>query len=263
MNLESLKYKNFKMEVVPSSPTLKSGKRTYDIVVSTKVAVPKYTGVAVKARRARQATVYSNHYDLVFPKDQPIYQWNATFAPELPEDSRGVIDSIFQANMRDIITTMGKFIRAANCLFTFVLPVDKEDVKLFTFGKHPDFKVTLKRQKDLNFSQIFAMDIKKAEVMRVINFQVKQMMKSLKYLEFGIDRKYFAPKNTVQEEVMRGDFILNIMKGFGLLWMSTRVVQSYKSIAAAKLSESTICGRRSSGTSHKAWICKLCWTSLW
>lgn len=58
------------------------------------------------------------------------------------------------------------------------------------------------------------MDIDRVEIYRVVNFQIKNMMKKLKYLEFGIDRKFYEPGSTAQAEVLRGDFILNIMKGY-------------------------------------------------
>lgn len=139
------------MEIVPDKPTIKSGKRTYTIALPQHVAKPHYGGVAVKARKAREIAVLSNHYNLSFPKTK-IYQWNAKFDPELPEDSREVINDIFFANTREILTTLGKFVNASNCIFTFELPVDKEDVKLFTFSNHPKFKITLARlDKNLDF----------------------------------------------------------------------------------------------------------------
>jgi len=202
------------MEKIPNKPTIKSGTVKYNITIPKHVEHPPYTAVALKAKRAREITVLSNHYNLKFNSSN-IYQWNAKFSPDLEGDSRKIIDNIFMANHRDIISSLGSYIRASNCIFTFQLPKDKEDVKLFTFDNHPDFKVTLsKLDKNLNFDSILSMDIDRFEIFRVVNFQIKMMMKKNKYQEYGIDRKFFIPGKTVQEEVLNGNFILNIMKGF-------------------------------------------------
>lgn len=126
------------MERISQAPDLKSTTAQTLIVIPTHVEKPQYIGQAVKNKKAREVGVYCNHYNVKFQKGK-IYQWHAKFNPELPEDSRGLIDQIFQANTRSILTSLGKFVRASNCLFTFNLPVDKEDVKIFTFGDHSEF----------------------------------------------------------------------------------------------------------------------------
>lgn len=52
------------------------------------------------------------------------------------------------------------------------------------------------------------------QLFRVINFQLKNIMRKNKYIEFGIDRKYFDSGATNQLEVMRGNFLLDVMKGY-------------------------------------------------
>jgi hypothetical protein len=201
------------MEHVAKQPKAKYEAKTYDIKIPLHVKCPEYTGVAVKAKRARDISVLSNHYNIDFPKGK-IFQWDAKFSPALEAGSREVMDDVFEANFKDIITTIGKFVRASNCLFTFALPVDNETTNTFSFGKHQDFTLTLIRvDKTLDMANMLSMDVNRFEVIRVINFQIKNMMKALGYNEFGIDRKYFDNKKN-QVEVLKGDFILNVMKGF-------------------------------------------------
>ncbi len=49
--------------------------------------------------------------------------------------------------------------------------------------------------------------------MRVVNFQVKQMLRSLKYHEYGMDRKFFEQQYSSVGHV-EGAYFLQIYKGF-------------------------------------------------
>ena len=106
---------------------------------------------------------------------------------------------------------MGPYIRTAVTCFSFKKPSNK----VVVFKDHDKFHLTLKlTERVLSFQNIFSDDEKRFEVMRVINSGVKQIMKANKYLEFGIDRKYYDSNvNKIPTEEIN-DFILKFMQGF-------------------------------------------------
>jgi hypothetical protein len=178
---------------------------TPSFVVPKLVERPKFI-----AKNAKKIKVWSNHYDISF-KGTRVYQWYGEFSPELPDDSRQVIDEVYRFNSRAIRDQIGPYIRAVNTIFSFTPPKNK----LITFNKHEQFELTLKKtDKEMNFEALMATDERRFEVMRVINIGVKQIMKENKYLEFGIDRKFYDsnPQNIATETI--GDFSLRFMQGF-------------------------------------------------
>lgn len=201
------------MEIIPKQPDIKYGKKEYKTILGP---IPeksdfKYTGVAVKAKRARVSSVISNHFNLKFKKTK-VYQFNARFSPELEEGARDKIDEIFRANGRKIRELLGSYVRAVNCVFTFKLP--KEGSKLFEFKEHKEYTLELIKTKELDFKELFSVASDRFELFRVLNIQIKQIMKKNKYLEFGIDRKYYDTGATQQLEIMNGEFLLDVMKGY-------------------------------------------------
>jgi hypothetical protein len=167
---------------------------------------------------AKLTKVVSNHFTITIPQGRA-YQWIAEVFPEIEKDSREILDSIFNINMRDITRSIGKFVRASNCLYTFDMPSQNRDVKVFEFkNTSPDFEqftLTLKRQDNLiRFQDIAAADESRFEVIRVLNFFVKKLMGNLNFKEYGRDRKFYNQKQTAEVDVLNGDFSLEIMKGY-------------------------------------------------
>lgn len=125
------------MENIPSQPVIKKF-----------TDKPNSDGMIAKFKLARNVSVYSNHYSFTIPKGKA-YQWIAEVSPEIEKDSRVFLDKLFNIHMRDIIKAIGKFVRASNCLFTFSIPNENKDTKIFTFTtKNEDMKeytLTLKR----------------------------------------------------------------------------------------------------------------------
>ena len=197
------------MEKIPSKPKIKGSK----ISVPRHVPRPKYEGVALSKKRARKTDIVCNHYDLSFNQKATIRQWDAQFMPELPPDSRELINEIFEFNKAEIRRYLGSYIRASNCLFTFSQPT--QDAHVFEFAKHPKYSITLGMlERKLSFNQLFSKDVERFEIFRVINFQIKQMMKANKYVAFGIDRKFYDKNSDQTLDVLDGDFSLTVLKGF-------------------------------------------------
>jgi len=234
-----LTQKKSKMEHIPSTPT-----------ISKTTSVPKSDGTIAKLKLARTISVFSNHYGFSIPKGKA-YQWIAEITPEVEKDSREIFDKIFNVNMRSIIKTIGKFVRASNCLFTFDIPHANKDTKIFTFTTDsPDLKeyvLTLKRQDNIiSFEDIARVDASRFEVLRVLNFFIKKLMGNLNFQEFGKDRKFYNQSKTAQVDVLGGDFTLEIMKGFKtavefyqsgpkvLIDCTRRIIRSYDMLAEMK-----------------------------
>ena len=197
------------MEKISTKASIKGIK----INVPRFVPRPKYEGVSIKQKRARKANIVCNHYDISFNQKATIRQWDAKFTPELPPDSRQLINEIFDFNRAEIRKTIGSYVRASNCLFTFSKPT--EDAHVFEFKGHKDYGVTLAMlDRKLSFQQLFSTDVGRFEIFRVINFQIKQMMKANKYVAFGIDRKFYDKNSNQTLEVLNGDFALTVLKGF-------------------------------------------------
>jgi len=196
-----------------------------------------------KGDKSIKIKVVSNHYNISF-KGGSVYQWFAEFEPELAEDSREVINRVFNSNRKEIYQRIGKTVRAVNTVFSFAKPpVEKISVfnKDFELYKDKGYKLTLKRlDRVLNMDNIFAQFDEKFEIMRVVNICIKQMMAANKYREFGIDRKFYDPTPKSLETESIGDFVLNFMKGFKttidmyqggvpkiLIDSSTRIIRGY------------------------------------
>lgn len=200
------------MEKIPTGPVVKGFSQKIKVALSQPIEKPAFKGVALEKGRARKARVICNHFNLSFRKSK-IYQFNARFNPKLEENARDKIDEIFRANTRDIKKMLGNFVRAVNCVFSFSEPQEK--TKLFTFSNHEDYKLELiKLDKAISFDQMESTGVDRFEIFRVVNFQIKNIMRANKYIEFGIDRKYFDVQATRELEVMNGDFLLNVMKGY-------------------------------------------------
>jgi hypothetical protein len=180
------------MEIIPTTPTHKAGKQ--QILRFTQK--PDYLRISIKANRARNISVASNHYNVGFAGGQ-IFQWVAKFDPELPEDSRQLVDGIMAANMPLIRKTLGFSARVSNTLFSFNQWNGYGDVKKFKFKQHPTHKLKLRLVKELDFDQIFNLGFERFEITRVINFQVKTTMRRLKYCSFGNDGVYYDTHGTV------------------------------------------------------------------
>lgn len=195
------------MEKIPSYPPVK---QITDI--------PKSDGSIAAQKLAKQCKVISNHYEITIPQGKA-YQWIAEIFPEVEKDSREILDAIFNINMRDITKCIGKFVRASNCLYTFEIPSQNKDTKVFEFKTaNPEFEeytLTIKRQDNqIRFQDIAAANDSRLEVLRVLNFFVKKLMGNLNFKEYGRDRKFYNQKQTAEVDVLGGDFTLEIMKGF-------------------------------------------------
>lgn len=195
------------MENIPTTPTIKKF-----------TDKPASCGTIAKLKLARPVRVLSNHYSFTIPKGKA-YQWIAELTPEMEKDSRELWDRIFNVHMRDITKCIGKFVRASNCLFTFDIPHEHRDTKVFTFKttapELEEFTLVLKRQDNvISFEDIARIDSSRFEVLRVLNFFIKKLMGNLNFKEFGRDRKFYNEQKTASVDVLGGDFTLEIMKGF-------------------------------------------------
>lgn len=227
------------MERISSAPTIKKF-----------TEVPASCGTIAKHKLARNVRVLSNHYGFTIPKGKA-YQWLAEISPEMEKDSRETWDRVFNVLMRDITKSIGKFVRASNCVFTFDIPHENKDTKVFTFkAQIPEFEeitLTLKRQDNIiTFEDISRIDASRFEVLRVLNFFVKKMMGNLNFKEFGRDRKFYNEAKTAEVDVLNGDFSLEIMKGFKtaveyyqsgpklLIDCTRRIIRAYDMLAEMK-----------------------------
>ena len=195
------------MENVPRTPSIKKF-----------TDIPASDNSIAKKKLASTCQVLSNHYSFSIPKGRA-YQWIAEVTPEVEKDSREFWDMLFNIHMREITKTIGKFVRASNCLFTFDIPAENKDKKLFTFtdtnSDLREYVLTLKRQDNvISFDEIARIDDSRFQVLRVLNFFIKKLMGNLNFKEFGRDRKFYNEKLTAQVDVLGGDFTLEIMKGF-------------------------------------------------
>lgn len=178
-----------------------------EIVISRKVARPSLA----TDFKPKIIDVHSNHYTFKLGDNGVVYQWDAQFDPPLEKDSREVKNEIFKANRRNIITKAGLFIRTGDIVWTFRKSNLKET--RLEFAEHPKYKLILKDlDKSISFNNIDTSEVDRNQVFKVINSGIKQLMKNLKYTEFGRSRKFYDLEK--KQEITKGDFILDIKSGF-------------------------------------------------
>lgn len=155
--------------------------------------------------------VFSNHYTFKLGDKGVVYQWDAQFDPPLEKDSREVKNEIFKANRKSIIAKAGLFIRTGDIVFTF-RKSNLQETRL-EFGEHAKYKLILKDlDKSISFNNINTSEVDRNQVFKVINSGIKQLMKNLKFTEFGRSRKFYDLEK--KQEIQKGDFILDIKSGF-------------------------------------------------
>lgn len=161
--------------------------------------------------KPRSIDVYSNHYTFKLGDKGVVHQWDAQFDPPLEKDSREVKNEIFKANRRSIITKVGLFIRTGDIMWTFRKSNLQEN--RLEFSEHSKYKLILKDlDKSISFHNIDTSEVDRNQVFKVINSGIKQLMKNLKYTEFGKSRKFYDLEK--KQEIEKGDFILDIKSGF-------------------------------------------------
>ena len=133
--------------------------------------------------------------------------------PEIPKDSRILVDKIFEKNLGEIRKFLGPFLRSSNTIYSF----KSVQNSLFEFKKHNNHTLRLKLvDNTLNFKNIFDENSKRFEILRIINIAIKQRLLQNKYLELGYDRKYYDQMNiTIDSEIEKiGDFKLKFLRGY-------------------------------------------------
>lgn len=126
--------------------------------------------------KAKEISIFCNHYDLNLNSvmDTSIYQWSAKFHPDLVDDSRQVINEIFQENRREIRQQLGITIRSPDALFSLKEPQNK----ILIFNEHPLYQLELsKTNRNMTFRQLDRIDSSKQEILRILNINVKYKMK--------------------------------------------------------------------------------------
>ena len=191
-----------------------------DIVVPKKMQHPAFS----KNAKLTPVTVYTNHYNFTLGVEQKIYQWDIKFEPEVPSDSRQLIQAIYAANRKDLLAKIGPHVKSDTLLYNFQT-VAIED--LLFFDGHEKYKIRLRRiDKTLRYDDLLlTSDFDKSELLKIVNSYIKQCMLGLTYSMTGRKKPLFYDIQKTQKcELLGGDFPVDIFCGY---YCTTDVYRGY------------------------------------
>ena len=176
-------------------------------------------------KSANQVMVVSNHYVLktknlsfnefhvrfIRQADVGTLQSNPEFFDNeaVETGAREKIHQIIKANKPAIVKEIGEFNVTGVTLFNF----KKVQKKQFVFTEHPEFVVILKLTNDnIGNDKLVANENCRVPVLRCLNTYVKQMMKNLRMVEFGRQKKYYNVEKDIKLDLE--GVKISLFKGF-------------------------------------------------
>lgn len=124
-------------------------------------------------------------------------------------DSRALIEEVLLANKRHINRKLGLHFTSGSALFTTKAASESRAI----FSEHKKFVLICEvKNRNLSLDSMTPNHKSRQNVLRVLNTNLKSIFKGLKFLEFGMNCKFYDQSKSVKVSVEKQNFI--VMKGF-------------------------------------------------
>lgn len=159
----------------------------------------------------------TNYYKIQFnSKEQMFYQFEMTFEPEVPKDSRGAIRAALTSAHKDLEEKIGFYIPRGTMLWSFRPPQTALSFKCSITpdkdNKSYDYILHLKKTREFSMSQLHAGNKDSQQVLQVLNSQLKKNLQAINMIEIGRNSKFYNPKYINQNKVNGSN--LKVWRGF-------------------------------------------------
>lgn len=140
----------------------------------------------------------SNYYRILFKEKDPVfYQYEATFNPEVPQDARKTIRSIFDAIKKELEDKVGPTVYRGTMLWSFRTPKQNLSFKCTANdeeGASHEYVVSLKKTTEFPLNKLEAGGKDSQQVIQVLNSILKKKMAEIGMVEIGRNSKFYDKK---------------------------------------------------------------------
>jgi aubergine-like protein len=155
---------------------------------------------------AKQSFI-TNYYKISFnEKNQMFYQFEMTFEPEIPKDSRGAIRAALKSCHKELEQKIGYYVPRGTMIWTFRPPEAALSFKcnITSTGKDSssyDYILHLKKTREFSLNNMHSGNKDAQQVLQVLNSQLKKTLQAVNMIEIGRNSKYYNPKYINQNRV--------------------------------------------------------------